>query len=118
MNFTIKPYKTKEGFWTFLDTNTSRTEDENMLVGGMDTMLDQLQEVYDTFFLEFSDSKFDKNCLTSFELYWASGDKDNTTKSIGNYYLNSLTGVEGWLCPVLFDYFEKAPLVLYIKVTN
>jgi hypothetical protein len=119
MIFTIKPYKTKEGFWTFIDPNTTRTEEENMLVGGIDIMMNQIQAAYGKFSLSFSDDQFlEGNILCSFELHWVHGDRYNNTTSAGNTYLNSETGQEGWLCPVLFDYFEKAPLVIYIKITN
>lgn len=34
----------------------------------------------------------------------------------GNVYRWSETGQEGWLCPALFRYFDRAPEKLYIQV--
>ena len=33
----------------------------------------------------------------------------------GNWYYCAALGKEGWLCPALFKYFEKAPPELYAK---
>lgn len=34
----------------------------------------------------------------------------------GNWYLMGDTGVQGWLCPALFHYFDEAPEKIYISV--
>jgi hypothetical protein len=34
----------------------------------------------------------------------------------GNWYFCSQIGIEGWLCPALFKYFDKAPAALYARV--
>jgi hypothetical protein len=34
----------------------------------------------------------------------------------GNWYYSSEIGIEGWLCPALFRYFDKAPPELYGKL--
>lgn len=34
----------------------------------------------------------------------------------GNVYRWNEQGMEGWLCPALFKYFERAPEKLYIQV--
>ena len=33
----------------------------------------------------------------------------------GNYYRMEASEMEGWLCPALFQYFEKAPTSLYAR---
>jgi len=33
----------------------------------------------------------------------------------GNWYGSEDSPMEGWLCPALFRYFEKAPAELYVK---
>lgn len=33
----------------------------------------------------------------------------------GNWYRADQPAIEGWLCPALFHYFEKAPTELYAK---
>jgi hypothetical protein len=33
----------------------------------------------------------------------------------GNWYASDDPPMEGWLCPALFRYFEKAPAKLYVK---
>lgn len=34
----------------------------------------------------------------------------------GNIYRSEELGMEGWLCPALFKYFESAPAALYLRV--
>jgi hypothetical protein len=34
----------------------------------------------------------------------------------GNWYRWSGTSMEGWLCPALYRYFEKAPKRIYVRV--
>lgn len=34
----------------------------------------------------------------------------------GNWYKDSRSGLEGWLCPALFRYFESAPKEIYLKL--
>lgn len=33
----------------------------------------------------------------------------------GNWYYNSQLEIEGWLCPAMFKYFDKAPKELYVQ---
>jgi hypothetical protein len=33
----------------------------------------------------------------------------------GNIYRSETLNVEGWLCPALFRYFDKAPAEIYAK---
>jgi hypothetical protein len=33
----------------------------------------------------------------------------------GNIYWSDTLQAEGWLCPALFKYFDKAPEVIYVK---
>lgn len=35
----------------------------------------------------------------------------------GAWYTDYNNGLEGWLCPALFRYFEKAPNRLFVKIT-
>ncbi len=42
-------------------------------------------------------------------LTWQREEKD------GNWYACDDPPMEGWLCPALFRYFDKAPLKLYVK---
>jgi hypothetical protein len=34
----------------------------------------------------------------------------------GNWYASGDPPLEGWLCPALFRYFDRAPSELYVKV--
>jgi hypothetical protein len=34
----------------------------------------------------------------------------------GNWYRWVKTGQEGWLCPALFKYFDKALLEIFVKI--
>jgi Family of unknown function (DUF6717) len=33
----------------------------------------------------------------------------------GNWYYSEKFGLEGWLCPALFKYFESAPKEIYVQ---
>ncbi|MGH8020425.1 MAG: hypothetical protein ACREIA_19505, partial [Opitutaceae bacterium] len=33
----------------------------------------------------------------------------------GSWYFSPTYGIEGWLCPALFKYFDKAPAKFYAK---
>lgn len=35
----------------------------------------------------------------------------------GNWYNDTSTGLEGWLCPALFKYFVAAPKVIYVAAS-
>ena len=36
-------------------------------------------------------------------------------ESGGNWYFCRQLGIEGWLCPALFKYFDRAPAQLYAR---
>ena len=36
----------------------------------------------------------------------------------GNWYVSNALGMEGWLCPALFKYFESAPAKIYAQFKN
>lgn len=36
----------------------------------------------------------------------------------GNWYRSEEDDLEGWLCPALFNYFETAPLEIYVKAES
>lgn len=112
----IHPYK-KNGYWTFIDPGTGRTEAENMLVAGIDLMLDDIAKSFGSFSLAFSDRGFSISApvFKQITMTWHSGDKENKLRT-GNYYRNTDTGIVGWLCPVLFDYFTTAPDTLYVTI--
>ena len=117
MKYTINPYKTRAGHWTFIDPNTNRTEDENELVAGIDTMLDILKRSLGKFSVTFSNEDLSMDSDFAMKLKWLHGDKKNEART-GNYYVDMATGDEGWLCSVLFDYFKEAPDVLYLYVNR
>ena len=119
MQFTIHPYRTSRGMWTFIDPNTNRTEEENALVAGIDTMLDNVKSRVGDFLITFSDAEIPPfpACVAHMRLEWQRGDRNNE-RAEGNWYLDRESGVTGWLCPVLFDYFPEAPTDLYLYVTK
>ena len=36
----------------------------------------------------------------------------------GNWYRWAERGIEGWLCPALFKYFETAPREIFVKASS
>jgi hypothetical protein len=103
----IHPYKT-EGLWVFDDPAVGLLQEP--FVSGADTIIERMVESIpnaDTgFTLLFSAQAFPGFQL---ELDWL------RTEMSGNWYGSAALGMEGWLCPALFKYFESAPPKLYAQ---
>lgn len=103
----IAPYQ-YSGTWVFDDSRFGLVREP--FVGGVPEMIDVLvADIPDAdkgFRLTFSAKPF-----PDFEkkLTWVRGDLD------GNYYRIDDPPMEGWLCPAMFKYYEKAPAELYVK---
>lgn len=80
-------------------------------MAGIDTMIDRLVEAIPDaesgFRLLFSASPFPGYTI---RLEWRRPEYG------GNWYYCADLGVEGWLCPALFKYFDVAPPELYARV--
>jgi hypothetical protein len=106
--FAIAPYKF-QGFWVFDDPAVGLCQEP--FVSGADDIIDILtQDIPDAasgFKLVFSPQPF-PGFTARFD--W------NRPELGGNWYVWTDRGIEGWLCPALFKYFETAPKALYVKV--
>lgn len=103
----IAPYQ-YNGTWVFDDARFGLVREP--FVAGVPEMIDVLvadvPEADKGFRLTFSARPFpdyDK------KLTWLRGDME------GNYYRLDNPPLEGWICPAMFKYYEKAPAELYIK---
>lgn len=103
----IAPYK-YEGLWVFDDPATGLVREP--FVSGIDTMIDKLVApipfAEQGFRLLFSATPFPGYAL---KLEWCRAEYG------GNWYYAPQYEIEGWLCPALFKYFEKAPAELYAR---
>jgi hypothetical protein len=103
----IHPYK-YEGMWVFDDERTGL--DKEPFVSGADEIIDKMVEdipdANNGFNLIFSATPFPSYDL---ELEWRREEMN------GNWYYSSKLDMEGWLCPALFEYFDKAPLKIYAQ---
>jgi hypothetical protein len=103
----IVPYK-YQGMWVFDDPAAGLHREP--FVAGIDTMIDRLVAAIPNadkgFRLVFSAVAFPGHTV---KLEWRREDAG------GNWYFCPQFGVEGWLCPALFKYFEKAPAQLYAR---
>jgi hypothetical protein len=103
----IAPYQ-YNGTWVFDDSRFGLVREP--FVAGVPEMIDVLvADIPDAekgFRLTFSAKPF-----PDFErkLTWVRGDME------GNYYKIDDPPMEGWLCPAMFKYYEKAPPELYVK---
>lgn len=106
----IAPYR-YEGVWVFDDPRVGLTREP--FVAGIDTMIDRLvaaiPEAGKGFRLLF--------CATPFPGYtvrltWRREEYG------GNWYYSPQFDMEGWLCPALFKYFDKAPAELYVRAES
>jgi len=104
----IAPYK-HEGFWVFDDERAGLVKEP--FVSGTDTLIDKatsgIQNAEKGFALLFSDQPFPGMHI---ELEWRRSEMN------GNWYYSEKFDQEGWLCPALFKYFEKAPARIFVQV--
>lgn len=107
--FAIAPYRF-QGFWVFDDPGVGLRQEP--FVSGADTILDILTEdIPDAaggFKLVFSPRPFPGHTARFDRLRPEGG---------GYWYLWAERGIEGWLCPALFRYFETAPAEIYVKAS-
>jgi hypothetical protein len=107
--FAIAPYKF-EGMWVFDDPRVDLYQEP--FVSGADTIIDALTAdipaAAEGFKMIFSQQGF-----PGFTAHFV-WDREEYG---GNWYRWPERGMEGWLCPALFKYFEKAPRELYVKVS-
>lgn len=103
----IHPYKW-EGLWVFDDESVGL--DKEPFISGADTIIDH-------FVAEIPDAEAGFRLMASaFE--FPGHDAKFTwlrEEGAGNWYSIAELDLEGWLCPALLKYFEKAPQELYAK---
>jgi len=103
----IRPYW-YNNTWVFDDETVGL--DKEPFVAGIPQMIDNLVKdipnARNGFRLLFSASPFPNHVLKITKLREDYG---------GNWYKLEGTEYEGWLCPALFKYFEKAPEAIYVS---
>ena len=101
------PYK-YEGLWVFDDPDVGLRREPFVL--GIDDMITRvvagIPDADKGFRLLFSATPFPGHTV---KLEW------RREESGGNWYFCPQLGMEGWLCPALFKYFDQAPAELYAK---
>lgn len=103
----ISPYR-HQGMWVFDDAAVGLSREP--FIAGIDKMIDKL--VADIPNAErgwkaiFSASPFPGHEV---KLEW------RREESGGNWYYSDKYQMEGWLCPALFKYFDKAPREIYVR---
>ncbi|RYD85107.1 MAG: hypothetical protein EOP84_03530 [Verrucomicrobiaceae bacterium] len=106
--FVIAPYK-YHGSWVFDDERVGLHREP--FIAGIDTMIDRLvAEIPNAeagFRATFSASPFPGYTTKLVQQRSESG---------GTWYQSEELGMEGWLCPALFKYYETAPPELYVKL--
>ena len=103
----IHPYR-YEGMWVFDDPSVGLVREP--FVSGADAVIDRMVQnipgAENGFNLVFSATAFPGH-----ELKLERGRED----ARGYWYFSQELGMEGWLCPALFKYFEVAPDMLYAQ---
>ena len=106
----IFPYDHK-GQWVFDDPDVGLIREP--FVSGADVIIDKMVQSLDNpsagFTLLFSPEPFPGFQL---ELDWVRPELG------GNWYVSNSLGMEGWLCPALFKYFDSAPPKIYAQFKN
>lgn len=107
--FAIAPYKFGE-FWVFDDSAVGLRQEP--FVAGADRIIDilvaDISDAASGFKLVFSPQPF-PGFTARFDL--------GRPECNGNWYSWVERGIEGWLCPALFKYFEAAPKEIYVKAS-
>ena len=103
----IAPYR-YEGTWVFDDPSTGLRRER--FVAGIPEMIDRMVKdiphAGEGFRLTFSAQPFPGY---EHKLEWRRGDRG------GNWYYCADFGIEGWLCPALFKYYDEAPKEIYAR---
>jgi hypothetical protein len=105
--FVIAPYQW-EGMWVFDDPRVGLQREP--FVSGADVMMDKLVAgmpgAAQGFRLLFSAAPFPGYTA---KLEW------RREEFGGNWYYSPQFGIEGWLCPALFQYFPEAPREIFVR---
>lgn len=105
--YIIQPYKYL-GFWVFDDEKVGLVQEP--FISGADDIIERLvaniEGADKGFILLFSENIF-PGYNAKFE--WQRAENG------GNWYVVKDIDMEGWLCPALFKYFEKAPATIYAQ---
>ena len=110
----IHPYKLKTGGWVFDDPEKSLVQEG--LVAGIDTMLDDIAAEFGIdpevgFDVGFSDKPIENAEVILTKVR----EIDGQPELFGTDYMDA-SGMTGWLCPNLLQYFTKPPEKIYCKV--
>jgi hypothetical protein len=104
----IHPYKSGNT-WVFDDPAVGLVREP--FVAGADVLLDRMSEnipnAAQGMTIVFSAQPFPGY---QYEVQW------RREEFGGNWYYSPAHNMEGWLCPALFEYFEKAPERIYLQV--
>ena len=104
----IHPYKI-QGVWVFDDPAVG-LEREPFISGAdviLDRMADGIPNAEAGMTVYFAEQPFPR---AQYELEW------RREEFAGNWYYCPALGLEGWLCPALFKYFESAPKRIFAQV--
>ena len=106
----IFPYR-DENTWVFDDEQVGLRREPFVsgIPGMIDLLVKNIPNAAKGFKLLFSKSPFPDYQA---ELIWVKAEYG------GNWYRWELNGMEGWLCPALFKYFDSPPTRLYCKAEN
>ena len=102
-----------EGVWLFDDFEKDIIEEP--FVEGSSEIISMLMEKLginsDKLVMTFSDSSF-----TGYQdvLSWKASRENKTW----NLYKSKVSNMEGWLCPVLFQYYGIPPVKLYVHIAG
>lgn len=100
----ISPYL-ENGVWVFDDPATGLVREP--FVAGMPEIFREMVGDAQRFTACFSALPFPGH---TYVLQWVK------EESGGNWYALQGAGRDGWLCPALLKYFEKAPTKIYIRI--
>lgn len=105
------PYRWNDVVWVFDDPTTGLVREA--FVQGIDDILDRatadIPNAKKGFLLTFSAQPFPG---WMFRLNWTKPGE----KGVGNWYYCPQFKINGWLCPALYHYFDRAPKSIFAAV--
>lgn len=106
---TIRPWK-QGSTWVFDDQNVELNREP--FVCGMNEIIDHIVK-------DIPKAQKGVNLLFSADKFPSSQGHLTLLRPEGggNWYRDSVTDLEGWLCPALFKYFPQAPKKIYYQAT-
>lgn len=109
--FTLTMYQERDGRWFFDDPLRNIKREE--MVCGADSLLSMAADGKRVLPIMFGTDPLDDPVAV---LEHLRPGMDADTDGFGNWYRDTITGFEAWLCPTLLAYYDPAPQTIHVAL--